>query len=235
MPRSVLAYVIASLLCATTITLPDLGRAEGTADTPDRYRQAEALFHLGLRAAQRSDWPAAISALQRSVELVDRPSSYFNLVLCHIEQQNWVAAHRTLSRYLQLFGPELSKDEEAESKQLLRDVALKTAQVELQITPPTAAVTLDGSTPPSGFPWVVTPGQHTVAATAPGYLHFQRKLMLTAAQHLHLKVQLQLQEPTTLSSSPSAHSSPPAEETSSWWQRPLLWAAAGGVGTCQRK
>jgi hypothetical protein len=159
-----LAFVVAALWSLSLLTAHEV-RADSRDD------EARVLFEKGVEASDAQHWVEAIDAFRRSLALVERPSTRFNLITALYRHGEYQEATEVARAYLSLTDPEKDKAKRAEVEKLLADMRDDIGTLVLDITPSNAQVRIDGTLLPAGqrHELPLTPGKHEVILSAEGY------------------------------------------------------------------
>lgn len=136
------AVFLLILLLATHVSAQD---TEATSESaPDAVAEARQLFELGTRAVHEGRFREADEALSRSLVLVPRPATAFNLVVALRGLGAMVRASEVCER--QLLGAALDAAQEAEARTLCEEVRRSVAQLIVRATGDTPFVLrIDGA------------------------------------------------------------------------------------------
>ena len=206
---------------------PDLARAPGgAAAAPADHPGEEASIHFkrGLQLFDEGDYTLALVEFERAYQLAPNYRALYNIALVDMQLGRYADAARTLDQYLHDGGDVIAPARRAEVTRTLGELRLRTATVDISLNVPVAEVTLDGKpVDPSRLhgPMVIDAGEHTLRATAPGFVSQDRTVTLAGGDRA--SVRLELVAFTPVRAAPEA----PARAA-----RPLFWqgfAAAGGL------
>lgn len=200
-----------------------------------RVQQAQALFAQGVTEAGRGDWQEARDSFVASLQRYARPSTLFNLALCEVELEEWVAAHGHVHDYLAMIerdGALASTEEVREAHDLQAVLERKVALLRVRTEPRAAEVRFDGALWPTEEQVTALPGEHHLLATAEGFEPLHRDVRLTPGVQ---QVGLVLNPIQQASAFP--HVAPPAalqatkqdDTDDSLWSSPWLWGVGGVV------
>ncbi|MCB9596815.1 MAG: PEGA domain-containing protein [Sandaracinaceae bacterium] len=152
---------VALLLLAT----PTLASAQATDPAPDpTAAEARLLFERGHELAEARRFSEAVVAFEESLELVDRPSTVFNLALCFYALERYVEAIATLERFERSADPAEDPASLADASRMLAHAREAIATIVIEVEPADAYVVVDG-TPVGGAgtrTLSVNPGPHVV-------------------------------------------------------------------------
>ncbi|HMJ12466.1 MAG TPA: hypothetical protein VK524_13670, partial [Polyangiaceae bacterium] len=204
--------------------------------------EARTAFAEGLRYLRTEQWAQAEAAFKRSLELVPRASTRYNLALVLFKQRR---ARESLSGIDELLASQLGPGDERyhEYARTLRSLVIaELAQVRVGLEPSNAVLEIDGErVPATGSPrqvWL-EPGPHRVQVAASGYA--QQSALLNAArgeeQRWDFKLRLQQSAPsgarkTARTPAPSAntrneHRQTAAHSAASTFSRVAPWVTVG--------
>lgn len=170
--------------------------------------EARASFEQGRELADRRRFGEAVEAFARSLELVDRPSTAFNLALCLHALGRHVEAIPVIERYRAQADPSVEAEGLADAERMLSHARASVASITLEVLPPEATIVVDGEPlpRPSGedggrsAPTVtVNPGTHIVRVEAPDHAPELLELAVRSGQRVRRAVRLASTEiPATL-------------------------------------
>lgn len=156
-----------------------------TAPPPDATADAQAMFRRAVELGDVDRWAEALELFRRSLTLVARPSTRFNVGFALYRLGRFREAIETFDAYLTETEGETS---ELRTEALARreQAVLSLAELALEVEPDAALVRVDGQTVDGTGPTRVLPldpGRHIVLATAPGYVDAQLEVSVLAAEH----------------------------------------------------
>jgi len=162
--------VLTAALATALWGLPAAGAAQEPEPPPSAEEvEARALFDRGRQLAEERRFSEAAEAFTRSLALVDRPSTAFNLGTCLYALERYVEAIEVLDR----FEPE-PDDPDAESgradaARMLAHARASVARILVEVVPEDAEVFVDGDALEGGGTRLlaVNPGPHVIRAEAP--------------------------------------------------------------------
>jgi tetratricopeptide (TPR) repeat protein len=157
----------ASLLVAVPIVAA-AGAARGQ-DEPS-VEEARALFEEGSALAAGRRFAEAADAFQRSLALVERAATLWNLAACLRELGRHVEAIGALERYLEIADPDAEREGIDSAGRMLAASRSRAGEITLHVEPPDAEVTLDGLALEGGGTRSATvdPGAHAIRISAAG-------------------------------------------------------------------
>jgi tetratricopeptide (TPR) repeat protein len=176
---SIIVILLASLALA--------GPAEDTAKAREAFVAGQGLYSDGKFAE-------ALRRFEESYGLKPHPATVFNIARCLDKTGDLVRAMTSYKEYLRLAPTATDADEVTKAIVSIESrLQAKGSQHVLVYTEPaTATVTIDGREVGATSPvaTVLSPGQHTVVITAPGYERYERSFALGATRSLELTVSL---------------------------------------------
>ncbi|WP_437644222.1 hypothetical protein [Sorangium sp. So ce362] len=134
---------------------------------------AEVLFRQGRDLFKDGKYPEACDKFEESQRIEPKPGTLLNLAVCHEKVGKLATAWAELSSVEEVARREGRKDREGFARAQREALEKRLARLEVRMAAPPASLrlTLDGE-PLSGAalnaPFPIDPGQHRVAAAAPG-------------------------------------------------------------------
>jgi hypothetical protein len=224
---------IACSVAAAAILAAGTARADPTAQ---QRAVAEALFKEAKALMKRGKIPEACEKLASSYEIDPAGGTLLNLAMCHeIEGKTataWTEFHEALAMAKKAKRDDRQKAANEHIAALEGRLSRLTLALPAASAAPDLEVRVDGvviAPAAIGTPIPVNPGDHVVAATAPGKKPWETKISLKESQNQALVL------PVLESSAPPPPPEPPKAAAS--WQKPTGFAALGvgavllGVGT----
>ncbi len=194
---------------------------------PEVLEEARRRFQQGVALARAGNCRGALAELNRSLELVPRPNTLFNIAQCQEELHRYDLALDYYGRYLDL-APEDDPDraQVETSMRMLRNL-LGTIEVSSNVA---AEVWLDdrvvGAAPGS----VLVPGgRHVIELRADGYLPERREIEVAAGRAVPLEVALRSAEEHVTIQRNTTVERPPLP-AGLFWGGVALTAVTAGVG-----
>ncbi|AKF04686.1 hypothetical protein DB32_001835 [Sandaracinus amylolyticus] len=148
-----------------------IGRASAQ---PVEASEARALFEEGVALSDRGDYESAVDRFQRSLALVERPSTLFNLGVALRELRRDEEAIAALERFLEIADASFDEVPRTQARawieSMRRALAERGGTLVLEIDPPDAHVRVDGFDVTGESPIVldVASGTHRVEVSADG-------------------------------------------------------------------
>jgi tetratricopeptide (TPR) repeat protein len=171
------------------LLLPGLAHAQSEED------QAKALFRQGVEASDAGRWAEAVEAFTRSLSLVERPSTLFNLLTALREQARYREALPIGERYLVVAKAAEDAPKRAQVQRLITEMKDAMGTLVLRVEPAGAEVQVDDiAVPPRSFPQLyLSPGRHELVVRAEGYTPHQETI--TIERHIRSQVAVKLKRP----------------------------------------
>lgn len=231
--RSVLAVLLGAALAAAAVR-PAL------ASPADDDRRATQLTREGIELYRNGKSAAALERFDAAFALVPSPRLRFDRALAYRALGRRLDAARELAAFLRQPGDAPAGSLE-QARSLLADLDQHIGRLQIDSTVP-AQVTVDGtalgSTPLTAR---VTPGDHQISISAPGYAGDRRTAHASAGGEEHIRVRLRPLPPEEPTARPAprppparpdlvqAPVGPPARADRPLWRRWWVWTAVGAV------
>lgn len=189
------------------------GQGSGGSKQPD-WKRARRLFRNGVQYANQERWGEALEYFRRSRELVQRPSTLFNIGVALLRLGRPTEALRALERYLRVSADMQGESSRRAKARRMLEVALQqSAHLEVRVDPPSATLRVDGERVAGDGPVRevrVDPGEHKLEVTAPGHQPRSSRVALLPGERTETEVTLQKAKPqrarlVVTSSVPGAH------------------------------
>jgi hypothetical protein len=226
------------------LVLAALVSAPASANDKD---EAKKLFEAGLKLMKMDDFGAAAANFERATSLFPTQNSLFNLANCYRALQRYGDALGTLERLRRDFGTVLKPEIQEAATRQERELVSLVARLTIRVAPCDGNVSVDGKNAPSEtlrVPIVLAPGEHTIAATCPGYRPQQRTVQLVSGKEETVLLELEPEtaqpalatlppNPPPASVQPADVTAPlaeqPAPKTGSRALRVVAWSALGAA------
>jgi tetratricopeptide (TPR) repeat protein len=212
------------------------------APPPDAAERAQTLFSEGLALSGARRWVDAREAFRRSIALVPRASTYFNLGIACLELQLGREALDALDAFDKLADAQAHARFRATASELRARAQALVATLVLSVQPASASVLIDGEGFAGGAQRIVFlhPGSHRVEVNAEGYLPTSFEVDLSVRNTYQRRVELSAKPalPALAASRVSLSTSGPPltreaapvpDRKSPVWRKPALWIAVGVV------
>src|SRR5262245_43471797 len=181
----VLPFVFALLTWALTAQAQTAAQEPSAPASDDSAGQARQLFERGVAALAGQRWLEAEALFRRSVELIPRSSSLYNLALSLFEQARYRECVAVIDRTLANADERDLARSRTPALRLRERALLAVARYTLTLEPADAVVRIDGGEPLAGGAereLLLDPGAHRVAISAPGYQAQELALELKGAE-----------------------------------------------------
>jgi hypothetical protein len=181
--------VVSGCLAALAFTL---ARPAAAADSEPTVL-ARQHFERGYAAAQRGELELAVLEFERAYAARPNASVLFNLGQAYASAGRAAEAVSTLKRYLELSGSNVPPDRRALVDSLIEYHSRALGEVQLDVSPAGAEVTLDGRSvglAPFAEPLKVLRGTHVLVATLEGHERHVQSFELKANERVPLEVSL---------------------------------------------
>jgi tetratricopeptide (TPR) repeat protein len=194
---------VAIILFACTAVAPAAGAAdesdEGASGPAQTTAEAIALFHKGIEAFAKENYPDALLFFTQSYELNPNPNVLYNIGMCQRALFEYAASVDTLQEYLDLKGGSVPPAEKKEIKKIIVEMEKSLATLEITVSASGAAVRIDGkdagkSPLPGSFR--LDPGGHEVEVKKDGYETFKKEIILKTGEKRKLVVTLYVEGQT---------------------------------------
>jgi hypothetical protein len=192
-----------SIVLALALQAPTLGAA---ADPPDRRSEADRLFYEGKELGEQGRASEACAKLEQSRALLPRSGTLLNLGQCREDEGRHAAALERFQEALRLATLDGNADRQQIARHEIEHLRLEVVWVSVAPPPdeevPGLTITLDGAVlSPARWssPVAVDPGEHVMAAIAPGRERFEVGVTAREAgttQHVRIPVLRALDERT---------------------------------------
>jgi hypothetical protein len=159
--------------------------------------EARRHFQLGVAAATRNQWAAALEEFQNAYRLAPHPSVRVNIANCYAHLDRPTEAISTFEQFL-TESPSAPEAQVTQVEAQIAQLRTRVGELQLSVTPSDAmglAVTLDGQAISLGRPAHVMPGHHVVEALGEGYTTVHRELDIAAGQAQVLQLTLERAAP----------------------------------------
>jgi hypothetical protein len=199
--------------------------APSRAQTDEDAARARSLFDQAVELSDRGQYEAAIELFRQSLDLVERPSTVYNLGVALREIHRDVEALEAFERFLQIADDSIDRERRQEARRFIDRMGPQDGTFVLQLVPADARVSIDdapASTGSSPLEVTLAPGTHHVEISASGRTE-SFDVEIAPGEHIERRVEL---------ASPSAAGGAPGrstEEVVGWTSIGL--ATSGLVGS----
>ncbi len=186
-------------LCA--VLLLSMAPSRVAAQTPDAAVTARIAFDRGIAEARQERFAEAAAAFEESYRLRPVPVVLFNLAGAYDRMGRVRQALDHYLRYLHDAGSTVNSARSAQVQANIARLRVQLAVVQLELTPPTARVEVDGRDSvrtPDGLE--LEAGEHVVSVSAPGFVSQRQSLTLRLGERRALQVRL---EPVAVEPAPT--------------------------------
>lgn len=169
----------------------------GASDSAARER-ARAAFRKGVAQLRAQDWAGARASLEEAWGSFQHPSILLNLGIAHLRTDDPVLAEQDLVRFLSE-DPGAAPEELSSAREALAEARSKIGTLRVQATPPSARVSIDGTSAPvrthggteAGVAEArLAGGKHSVRVEADGYAPKTSEIQLPAKSETVVRVAL---------------------------------------------
>ncbi|HEY8927537.1 MAG TPA: PEGA domain-containing protein [Polyangia bacterium] len=153
--------------------------------TPARLAEARLHFQQGVALFREQNYDAALAEFQGAYGISSEPVVLYNLGLTYKALFRYPEAIETLERYVSesaAKGHPVAKDRRAEVETIVAEMRSLLADVTIVLTPPDAALRVDGRPVVLGVDGVVKlpAGSHVIEANAADYMAARREITVVA-------------------------------------------------------
>lgn len=174
---------------------------EATKSEPLSPKKSSLLhFESGIKLFEDRNFSAALAEFEAAYRAYPSASSLQNIALCQKQLYRYSDAQKSLLLLLELHGSTLPSGEAKAVKDAVAELKSLVGTLRLSVSPPTAAVTLDGRTlTPEERDQAITldVGEHRITVEADGYATYTQVVRL-AGGHGELPLAVALRETTGL-------------------------------------
>jgi hypothetical protein len=209
--------IVHALTCVAVLAYPTLSHAEGDADAAETAL-ARTLAVEGVKLAQADRCSEAVDKLERSQKLKHSPIVLSHLGECQVKVGRWVEGSESLRKLLREALPENATPALAAAYEsaaaTLRDLKprIPSLKITLDLPPNTDfTVKVDGKEVADsvvGVALPTDPGEHTIEATAPGFLKASSTMKVQPGSAA--TVALELEKDPAANAQALASAAPPA-------------------------
>jgi hypothetical protein len=163
------------------------------AAAPAAGEEASNHFKRGLQLFDDGEYTLALVEFERAYQLAPNYRALYNIALVDMQLGRYADASRTLEQYLHDGGDGVPATRRAEVTKTLNDLKIRTATLEISMNVPGAEVTLDGKAIDAARlrgPTVIDAGEHTLRASAPGYLATDKTVTLAGGDKASVRLEL---------------------------------------------
>jgi len=201
--------IVAWLVVASSLSLPNEGKAQSAADKST----ARQLATDGIQLYRQDRFADALDKLERAESLFDAPVHLLYIARCQVKVNRLVEAaesyRRLIRSELSAQAPQTFKDAVADGQKELPAVEPKVPSLRVEVVPANARdlrLSIDGeavSTAVLGVDRPINPGSHVVEVTAKGQAPILRKIDVAVGSKQVVKLELQLQSAPIVADTPA--------------------------------
>ncbi len=150
---------------------------------------AKRLFGDGMKLYREGLYRAALSKFLAAKELAPRASMQRNIAQSYRDLREFAAAYAAYEELLRDYGAELTPADRRTTAEALAELRGLTAEVQVTVREPGAAVNLDGktvATTPCDAPLRIDLGEHVLTVEKEGFVPIERRLSLRGREALTL-------------------------------------------------
>ncbi len=162
------------------------GAAAAVAADGERATESRRHFDNGIKLYRDGNFRGALVEFEAAHELVPSAGALRNVALCQKALFRYAEAAETLRSLLRTHGTELVAGDRATIEAAITELEGLVGVVVLVVSPPEAAVTVDGRTVTADERAAglrLNVGEHTVTATAPGYAPLTSVVSVASGRH----------------------------------------------------
>ncbi len=214
MKRTKVAIVLAAIVAASA---PAVAHAQGPSD--QAIAEARSHYSRGMELYNEGDYRLALIEFQRANDLAPSAKVLYNIGEVYYQLNEYAQAYRTLTRYLDMVGSDISPQKRADVEHELQTLRTRTATITIKLNVPEADVSVDdfsfGKTK-NGTELLVDAGRRKITIARAGLITETRTLTLAGTDQAEVAV--------VLKAPPPPPQVAPAPEPSYTW---VGWAATG--------
>lgn len=192
--------------------------------------QAQSLFEAGLDAAEAEHWGEAVDLFRRSLQLVERPNTLFNLGVALISAGKPVEAKAVLERYLRVSS--IEQDRQAAARIHLAEAEHAIGHLQLAVEPANAEVRIDGQVVVPGLV-DLDPGEHRLSVRRARYESLEENITIGAAETTvwtgRLRSALDAATPAAPTDLRNTSPAEPLSDSGSVFSKPVFWIVTAAV------
>lgn len=199
-------------------------------DPAQTTAEAIALFHKGIEAFAKENYPDALLFFTQSYELNPNPNVLYNIGMCQRALFEYAESVETLKKYLLTKGGSVPAAEKKEIKKIIIEMEKSLATLEITVSKSGAAVRLDGEDvgeSPLADPFKLDPGGHEIVVKKDGYETFKKEIILKTGEIRRMVITLypvgQTPEPEKIMETVKPEKKKKKKEISKIARSPVLW------------
>lgn len=147
----------------------------------------------GVKLFNDKNYPAAIAEFKAAYDARPNPNPLVNIALCQKALFDYPKAIAVLEAAIAKHGAVMSPSDRQAADDAIREMRALLGVVVVKITPPEAAITLDGEALPAGKgPRTLTlgPGAHKIEAHAAGFASGEARVVITSGKTQEIAIEL---------------------------------------------
>ena len=144
----------------------------------------------GVKLFADHNYPAAIAEFQAAYQLKPKASPLINVALCYKAQFKYPKAIETLEEALSKHADTLDEADKKAAEDAIAEMKALLAHVKVTVTPPEAAITVDGETqaPDAEKKIALSPGTHKIGAKLEGYTVTDQDLSVVSGDQKEIAI-----------------------------------------------
>lgn len=157
--------------------------------------QADRYFKSGVQLFKEGKYSEALAEFQRAYEIAPHPLVLYNIAGCYREMSNYGEAVEYYERFLAEGKGQVPAARLTAAQTELDGILARIARVTVTVTPDGASMTIDGGAIGTlvKMPLILSPGDHKLVATAPGYKDVNRTVHVASGDELTVELKLEAQ------------------------------------------
>ncbi len=185
-------FVLAALFFLVVSTPGFAGDKTPTPRAPAaaEIRQAKRLFSAGLKLYREGLYQEALSAFHGAKQLAPRASIQRNIAQSYRDLRQFAKAYEAYEELLRDYAATFSSREKSQIRRALGELSFLTAEIEVTVREPGAAVLIDGievATTKVKHPLRVELGRHSVRVLKPGFVPLEYRVELEGGDELRVR------------------------------------------------
>jgi hypothetical protein len=183
-----------AVLAVATLAAPLVRAQKAPPASGPEIEEAKRHFQQGVALYNDGNYNGALAEFEAAYRVRPSPGVLYNIGLSQKALFRYAESIDTLERYLRE-ETKLAGERKAEVTQLISEMKALLADVTVTITPPGAAVMVDGraaGTAPLTGPLRIAAGNHVIEVLAEGYRPQRRELMISAGVPVKLNIALEV-------------------------------------------
>lgn len=229
------ALVVASPVDAAPKKKPKPPKKEPKAPDPEKpptagQKDADRFFKSGVALYKEQKYAEALAEFQRAYEISPHPLVLYNIAGCHRELSHYAEAVKFYRRFLTEGKGQVPATRLSAAQSELDGILARIARVTVTVSPDHATLFVDGNELGTlvEMPLVLPPGEHKLAARAPGRKDAERTIRVASGDELTVDL-----KPTELPPEPIKIVTPGGGTVEGAKQR--RFALGAGFGTNLRR